>query len=290
MHVGISTYSLVTGLKENRLSVVDAIDWIADQGVEHVEIVPIGFQLLKNAELVDKVVDCVTKRNIYVSNYAVHADFAVQDHSKIETEIQRLQAEVEIAKRLGSNQIRFDAAWLPPEQSSIMEFEKRLPIMAEAIRKVVVFAEQCGVLATVENHGFFVQHSDRVLRLLSAVNHPNYRVTLDVGNFLCVDEDPMSAVQKLLPHASMIHIKDFYRRKNNPGEGFFQTAGGNYLRGAIVGHGDIDLKPILHRIKSAGFDGNLSVEFEGMENSFVGSRVGLQNLKSLWSDEQGDAN
>lgn len=82
----------------------------------------------------------------------------------------------------------------------------------------------------------------------------------------------------------MIHIKDFYMRPsyNDPGEGWFQTAGGNHLRSTITGHGDIDLKHILRIIKASGYDGFISVEFEGLEDCEFASRVSMNNVRNLW--------
>ena len=40
---------------------------------------------------------------------------------------------------------------------------------------------------------------------------------------------------------------------------------GNYLRGTIIGHGNVPVKQCLHILKSAGYDDTISIEFEGME-------------------------
>ena len=45
----------------------------------------------------------------------------------------------------------------------------------------------------------FVQHSERVQALIHAVDRVNFRTTLDVGNFVCVDEDSVAAVTNNLP-------------------------------------------------------------------------------------------
>lgn len=136
------------------------------------------------------------------------------------------------------------------------------------------------------NHGQYIQASDRIIRLITEVNRPNFRTTLDVGNFWCVDEDPLTAVQKIIPYASMVHLKDFYYRRAylDPGEGWFQTASGNHLRGSILGQGDLDLRHILRCIQHAGYEGNVSIEFEGMEDCKLGSRIGMDNAKRLLAE------
>ncbi|MNC62580.1 hypothetical protein D3C75_1126150 [compost metagenome] len=83
----------------------------------------------------------------------------------------------------------------------------------------------------------------------------------------------------------MVHLKDFYIRPQDrhPGEGWFQSSGGNWLRGAIVGQGDIDMPRVLRLVKDSGYDGYLSIEFEGMEECRKGTRLGLEYVKRTWN-------
>ena len=83
----------------------------------------------------------------------------------------------------------------------------------------------------VENHGFFVQDSDRMEKLYNQVHHPNFKLLIDVGNFLCVDESPVHAVSRLAPFLNMFISKTFMSKvveKRQTGEGFFQTRGGTF--------------------------------------------------------------
>ena len=132
-----------------------------------------------------------------------------------------------------------------------------------------------------------MQGSERVQRLILAVDRENFRTTMDIGNFLCVDEDPVSAVKNNISFASMVHFKDFYIRDASRGmgdEGWFNSSHGNCLRGAIVGHGDIDIPAVLKVIKDFGYDGYISIEFEGMEDCETGSRIGMANVKRIWDE------
>ena len=84
-----------------------------------------------------------------------------------------------------------------------------------------------------------------------------------------------------------MHFKDFYFRPFDepPGGGdWFRTSNGNYLRGAIVGHGDIPIRRIVKLIKASGYDGNITVEFEGMEECKAASRIAMDNLRLLWQE------
>lgn len=69
-----------------------------------------------------------------------------------------------------------------------------------------------------------------------------------------------------------------------PGEGFFRSRNGNYLRGAIVGQGDVPLRHCLSALKAAGYEGSIAIEFEGMEDCLTGLRIGLANLRRALAD------
>ncbi|KAG2870502.1 hypothetical protein PC115_g25101, partial [Phytophthora cactorum] len=71
MKVGLSTYSLQQALDAKELTVPDAIRYIADQGGEHVEIVPIGYSLIDQPELIDQIRETAREVGIDISNYAI---------------------------------------------------------------------------------------------------------------------------------------------------------------------------------------------------------------------------
>ena len=58
--------------------------------------------------------------------------------------------------------------------------------------------------------------------------------------------------------------------------------GGSYARGTIIGHGDARVSQSIGILKRAGYDGFLSVEYEGIEDNLLGIRISLDNLKRFW--------
>jgi sugar phosphate isomerase/epimerase len=286
MKIGLSTYSLSKAIHDGEMDVCGAIEWIAENGGKHVEIVPSGFEVTDEEDTAERIRAKAESVGLEISSYTVGANFVQESEEEYEAEVQRMMREVDVGHRLGVSLMRHDAASRPPEEATIENFEKDLPKVAEACRRVADHASRYGITTSVENHGYHVQHSDRVRRLIQAVDRPNYKTTIDVGNFMCVDENAVAAVKKNVSLASMIHLKDFYFRPGHedPGEGWFRTAGGNYLRGAIVGQGDLDMRRILKAVKDGGYDGYLSIEFEGMEECRLGSRIGMENTRRLWGE------
>lgn len=284
MKLGISTYSLHNAFTAGELSLEGMLETIAELGAEHAEIVPLGFSLADQPEKVKQIVQTAAACGLELSNYAIGANFAGLDGEARQKEVDRVKREVDVCAALGIRRMRHDVA--SAADLSIAHFLEELPSLAEACREIADYAAGFGITTSVENHGYFIQHSDRVQALVGAVGRDNFRTTLDIGNFLCTDENPLIAVANNVKLASMVHFKDFYVRPQNryPGEGWFQSSGGSWLRSAIVGQGDIDMPGVIKLVKESGYDGYISIEFEGMEECRKGTKLGLEYVKRIWNE------
>jgi len=133
MKLGVSTYSLMNAINAGEMSVLDVIQWIADNGGEHVEIVPFGYQLVGNEALIDAIREKAADVGIDISNYAILANLLPETEEEYEAEIKRLMGEVDIAHRLGVKLMRHDVSSFrrPFEMNTIVHFEKDLTRMVD---------------------------------------------------------------------------------------------------------------------------------------------------------------
>jgi len=289
LKVGLSTYSLLKVIESGEMSILDVIDWIAENGGEHMEIVPYGFSLADNRELADEVRERARSKGLALSNYSMPAHLAQHTPEAFNEEIERIKQHVDLVNRLGMKHMRHDVIdfTLDPEFGTLDYFEKHLEQFVTGCRQIADYAAGYGITTTVENHSVCVQGSERVQRVLRLVDRPNFRTTLDIGNFLCVDEAPLVGVKRNLPYASLVHVKDFYIRpyyESPSGGEWFVTTHGNYLRGAILGHGDINIRQIVKLIKASGYDSYITLEFEGMEECRSGAKLGFDYVKRIWNE------
>jgi sugar phosphate isomerase/epimerase len=288
MKLAVSSYSLWNWMKAANRPIDAAIDKIAELGVAGVELA--GFDPfrpdpnpLKTAERLRKRAG---KSGLAVAGYCVPAELLVPPAARREA-VAKIKTHVDVAAALGVASMRHDVTrgfgeWsqgLPGPRT----FTAALTVLVPAIREVADYAATRGVRTSLENHGFFMQAAERVERLLKAVKHPNFALTLDMGNFLCVNDDPVASVRRLAKHAVMVHVKDFHIRPKNrmPTSGWFATPTNIALRGAIVGHGQIDVPAQIALLKRSGYNGWLSLEFEGMEDPITAVRLGLDYLRGL---------
>ena len=287
MKIGLSSYSLSRAIGSGQLGILEAIDWIANAGGEHMEVVPGGAWDIHVPGLPEKLAARAKEAGIDLSSYTIGANFVNDDPAARAAEVARIKGEVDIAAALGVKFMRYDAGWRPIPETTLENFEKDLPLVADCCRKVAAYAARYGITCSVENHGYHFQDCERVRRLVKMVDLPNYRTTLDVGNFLCADGDPVSSVRTNIDIASFIHFKDFFRRTaGNPpiGEGWSRSRAGHYLRATVIGHGSVELVPIVKIIKESGYDGYVSVEFEGKEDCLWACKVSLDNAKKLFAE------
>jgi len=224
-------------------------------------------------------------RGLKVLAYLVGANLL---SDKPQEEIARLCREVDIAAALGAKLFRHDAASAAPcpvGYSRAETFDAVLPRLAESTRAVTEYAAKANIRTMVENHGFFCQDSSRVERLCTAVNHPNFGLLFDMGNFLCADENPQAAA-RVLPLAMHIHAKDFLLKSGEipaPDGSWFASRGGSWLRGTVLGHGVVPVATLVRRLVSMNYTGAISVEFEGAEEVLPALRSAVEYLRRLLS-------
>ena len=286
MQLGVSSYSYSRLVRNGTLKQADVIGAAKEAGFQAIEFstiaVPEGKTLAAYAAALRQEARQV---GLPIANYTIGADFLNGSGGDLQAEIKRVKGEVDIAEILGAPGMRHDATGgFAAGHTGPKGFDDALPRLAEGCRAVTEYAAKKGIRTMVENHGFFCQDSARVEKLANAVGHPNFGLLVDLGNFYCVDENAGEAVGRLARHVFHAHAKDFHIKPGNgfnPGEGWFLSRGGNFLRGAIIGHGDVPLLQALRALKRSGYNGVLSIEFEGMEDVLGSLRIGLANLRRL---------
>lgn len=286
MKIGVSSYSFIRLVRSGAMAQLDILAKAKEIGFDVIEFsaiqVPEGKQLASFAQELREEADRV---GIDIVNYTIGADFLKGSNGDLAAEIARVQGEVDIAEILGVPGMRHDASsgW-PADHVGPKSFAAALPRLAEGCRQVTEYAAAKGIRTMVENHGRFCQESVRVEQLVTAVDHPNFGVLVDMGNFLCADDEPTAAVGRLMPYAFHCHAKDFHVKSGNefnPGPGWFESRAGNYLRGAIIGHGNVPVYQCLKVMHREGYRGVLSVEYEGIEDVITGIQLGHDVLRRL---------
>ena len=286
MKVSVSSYSFMQSIWAGKMTQFDCVAKAREMGFDAIEFVDIdgGEDYALQVENAKKIRAEADRVGIPIVAYAISACLCWGSPEREAAEVERLKRQLDIAHILGARVMRHDACGWLEKTGRQRSFDMMLPTVAENARQVAEYGASLGIMTCTENHGYISQDSDRMERLFNAVAHDNYGLLVDMGNFICVDEDPATAVSRVAPYAIHVHIKDMYVR-DEPGA-FIRTPtrGGRYFGGAVVGEGDVPVKRCLRILKQAGYDDYVSLEYEGMEDCLSAIARGLQNVRQYLSE------
>lgn len=289
MQYSVSIYSFGKYKNENSLGLEGVIRKTKEMGFDGIDFTGYSPDTPDVEKTALRARELCAELGLKINNVCFAADFLTGSGGNLKDEIERVKKCVDMAEKFGVKLMRHDPSYGYPSSVKIgRSFDYVLPRLAEGCREVTKYAEQKGIETCVENHGQFSQDAQRVEKLINAVDNPNFGVLIDIGNFMCADQNPAEAVGLLAPYAKYAHAKDFYFKPgnlDNPGEGWFTTRAGNYLKGAIIGHGVVPVRQCINILKKTGYDRGFSIEFEGMEDNLEGIRIGLNNLRRFAEDK-----
>ena len=286
MRVSVSSYSFGQQVWAGKMTQLDIVSKVKEMGFDAVEFTDIdgAGDLALQKENARKIREEADRVGLEISNYTIGANLYQPTAEEVDAEVERLKGQVEIAAILGAKVMRHDVCWQLGKTGASRSFGLMLPTIAEAARRVTEYAATFGIKTCSENHGYIAQDSYRVEQLFNAVNHDNYGLLVDIGNFISVDEDPALAVSRVAPYAVHVHLKDMLVRPEPVGPICNATRGGNYFAGTVVGEGDIPVKRCLKILKQAGYDGIVSLEYEGSEDCLTGIARGLANVRKILTE------
>jgi sugar phosphate isomerase/epimerase len=119
------------------------------------------------------------------------------------------------------------------------------------------YAAQKGITLGLESHHGITSRAANIIAILQRVNSPYAGCNLDISNF---DEDPYAQVESLIPYATHTHIRDWY--------------GGER-------HLPLDLDRIWQMFARGGYQGFMSIEYEGDEDAMTAVPKLLEKIKAL---------
>ncbi len=295
MKIGVSSYSFAQYLKDGRLDRISILQKAADLGFEAIEYTDLPEDKTENRHALARQIREEAARiglelSAYVCGGSLYCEYDPLCDSDLscgifphgsrlpkaaQAEVDRLKGELDIASILGVKLFRYDVTRkLPPHKS----FESVLAAVTPAMRQLADYGETLGIMTMIENHGYAFQDYDRIEKTFSAVDHDNFGLLLDTGNFLCADQDNVFCTSRLAHLTRHVHVKDFLiydYGSDHPANGCFKTRACNWLLGTAAGFGHAKTAQCLSILKDAGYDGYVDIEFEGPEDCLEELKKGL---------------
>jgi len=210
--------------------------------------------------------------------FSVSQNFAKPDPADREAELEKIRFGIEEAPKLGARVVRVFAG----DVAEGISFEDARNWIVEGLSAASTEAAAAGLKLALENHGKLAGRGDQVREIINEVRDRSGVDALganpDIGNFMLVDQDSVEAIRMVAPLANMAHLKDFKLVPDGT-EGVFRSLAGKPYAAQVVGEGDIDLAGCVRALRSGGFDGWASVEYEGSEDPYTAVPRSVQSSK-----------
>jgi len=120
-----------------------------------------------------------------------------------------------------------------------------------SIREVLPYFEREGITIVLENTEAF--KANDYAGLMKRIDHPSFRMCLDLANALGTMEGPEYVMQKLLPYIGNFHFKDVKVTRS-------ETVIGFSVFGTPAGKGDLSLPWIIEQLETSGLNPSIIVE------------------------------
>jgi len=213
--------------------------------------------------------------------FSVANNFAQHDPARREEDLRKIQFGVDEALSYGASVVRVFAG----DVSETVTFDQAREYIVDGLAKASVYAHERGIRLALENHGTLAGRGEQVCGLIEDVRARSGNDAIganpDTGNYLIVGQPSHEAIQEVAKYAYMVHFKDFAPAPAD-WQGFaYKTIHGEPLIGTAVGEGVVRLGDCIAALKDAGFDGWLSVEYEGEEDAMTAVPRSIENARKF---------
>jgi len=279
--LAIASYSY-WHFRDPKVSIETVIDKAAAIGVEGVDILHRQMDLPEREPLTaaHRAYLQSLKRQAFRNGLALvclstHQSFVNPDPAKITEHVEHTKKCIEICYELGVPCLRVNTGrW-----NTIGDFDELMrqrgiePILPghteeegfkwciDGIERCLPKADQCGVMLALENHWGLARTPEGQLRILNSIKSPWLGALMDTGNFL---EDPYDKLKLIAPRTVYVQAKTY------DGGGEWYTL-------------DLDYRRIAGILSEAGYNGYVSLEFEGKESPDIAVPKSIGMLRTAFA-------
>lgn len=143
-----------------------------------------------------------------------------------------------------------------------MPFDQSFELMCMSLEAVIPYAQEKGVLMTVELHNPLTTDKTALLQLTKRFSADELGINFDTGNSFLAGNDPVEMLDGIADRVVQVHAKDI------PEWQLVERGKVTGTRvGVAIGDGVIDFPGIVDVMKDAGFEGVISVECDRLEEA-----------------------
>ena len=275
MKLAVSAWSFHTPLYAGKLRQSDVPAEVAALGFRHVELLemflwrkPPGIlqRVLRRAapatsptadysrETLNELRSARLRAGVQLVCWAVDTDLTITDADTRRAQLTHIGTAIEAARFLGAPLLRITTGGKEGDSNAVGR-------VVDALRVVLPAAIAGGVKLAIENHFGLSADPHALVEIASALNSPHVGVCLDLGNFREGEAD--EGMRLLAPYAIHVHCK-------------------SHSFGADGEETKINYRVAMQTLRAAGYNGLLSIEFEGDGNPADGIRKAKTLIVKYW--------
>jgi sugar phosphate isomerase/epimerase len=259
LKLSLAAYSFrdyLAGSKK-RMDLFEFINRAADMGLDAVEPTSYYFPEDVTDEYLHRLKQHAFLQGLDISGTAIRNDFCLPPGDEADKDREHVRAWIGHAAELDAPVLRvMSGNWRQgtPEE----ELEEQV---VRKINELLPYAAEEGVILALENHGGGVTvTAEQLLRLVRAIQGPNFGVNLDTGNFH--GEDPYAEIAQAAPYAVNVQVKTEIRRKGRTKE-------------------PADLAKVIGILREARYSGYVALEYDAAEDAMTAIPRYIKTLRSL---------
>ena len=259
--------------------IVDGVRFTKELGFDGGEMFPC--QSVNTLESARTLREAMKAEEMHISCYSVCIDLSEKDETNA---VQALKHAIDLTAEMGAPYIhhtliphlKHPAPGSPSFDEVFDEVVRRAQIICD-------YASEKGITCLYEDQGYYFNGADRFERYITALKRDNIGVCADFGNILFVDETPESFIGRFTGIIKHVHVKDYLCKEGTwPGDGWYLSRGGKWLRDTTIGHGVIDFEKCFRILAASGYDGWYSMECFTPEEFVESNKRGLANVKRFY--------
>lgn len=276
MKLSVSMWSVEKATRRDDINQFDFIRWSDEQRIKYVELVSCfmrGDEYLHIKQELDN-------RGMKVSCYTILTNMVLPSADEWKV----FERDLNVAQKLGAQFVRVTGG----DSIDLSCDEAKKSIIAN-LRIAVQKAQQASITLILENVGPYTGRAVDVKQIVDAVNSPYLKVNFDIANCLLVEEDAIDSFKLLQDDIEYVHMKDFINLEHDQSSTTdieqddmwkIQPAsdGTNYI-GCAISDGEAPCLTLLDLLFESGYDGYLSIEYEGVGDFYETER----SLKTILS-------
>ncbi len=245
--------------KPPRMDLFDYVNLAADMGLDAVEPTSYYFPPNVTTEYLHKLKQHAFVLGLDISGTAIGNNFCLPPGAKRDEQLENTRRWIDRAAELDAPVIRIFAGNVPGGATE----EQAAAWAVEGIQASLPHAAEKGVTLALENHGGITATPRQILKLVRAVEGPNFGVNLDTGNFR--GEDPYAEIAELAPYAVNVQVKTEVLRKGSRTKE------------------EADLGRLIGILREARYSGYVVLEYEAAEDPLAAIPRHIKKLRELIS-------